>query len=355
MDIWIYSPYEHERTALLDSFDGMTITRNDEAPDDIEISTQVTGSAAAIAVDSILWPVGDTTAFLVTSIDLEERENSTVRARIRGKSMEVLLSMRFLDVPKTYTGTPAQVCTRMCADVFRAAGRSFPGLICDFSAATGEAITLDADGSLLENVQAALSGGLYGLRSTFEPTTCAITVSAHAGQTRSIVFDEKYDTFSEAGYTDDISDHADMCYVYDDEGGTAVVGTTTLTGFRRREGAAWHTGGRESFDADGNTIELSDAQYQTAMKNTGAGYMSGHRRAQELSGSVNLHSRLMQYGVDFGLGDVCTVRKAAWGVSLQRRLNRVIETYENGTQTLRAEFGTAALTLSDKIRRGETE
>lgn len=353
MDFWIYSPYDHVRLALLDSFDKLTVLHLDTGPDTLELSTRFVGNATSIQTDALLWPVGNKTAFLVTSIDLSEDNDGSVNAVIRAKSLEELLAMRALETPRTYTGTPDQICTRMCADVLDQTGRSFPGLTLDFSAATGNTMTIEADGVLLDNIQAVLSSGLFGLRSTFDPTTCAITISAHAGQTRSVVFDEKYETFSEATFTDDIGDHVDLCYVYDDDGQTAMVGDAGLTGFRRREGVTLHTGSRENYDADGNLIQLTDAQYLTAMKNTGAGYMSGHRRAQELTGSVNLRSKLVRYGTDFELGDVCMVRKASWGISLQQRLTSVIEEYKDGTTSLRAEFGTAALTLSDKIRRGE--
>ncbi|WP_346026535.1 Gp37-like protein [Beduinella massiliensis] len=354
MEIWIYSPYEHVRVGILDSYDSMTRTHRDDAPDEIEITLRAAGGDAIAQVDSILWPSGDTTAYLVTSVDIEDEETGATHERIRGKSMETLLAMRYLSVPKSFTGTPGQICAQMCDEVFSDGARAFPGLTYDFGAATGETMTLSAEGTLLDNVCAALTAGLYGIRSAFSPATCAVHIFAHAGQTRNIAFDERYDTLSEARYTDDISDASDMCYVYDDEGECLTVGNVALTGYRRREGSDWHTSGRESYDDEGNEIELTDAQYRRAMQNTGAGYMSAHRRSQEMSGTVNLQSKLVKYGDDFDLGDVCTIRKAAWGVNLKKRLTTVIETYENGVATMHAEFGTATPTLSEKIKRGET-
>lgn len=354
MEVMVYSPYDHVCVGMLDSYDSMTRTRRDDAPDELEITLRAAGGMAMMAVDSVLWPVGDSTAYLVTSVDDKDEDNGATYERIRAESMETVFAMRHLSVPKTFTGTPAQICAQMCAEIFADRTRSFPGLTYDFSAAAGETMTLSAEGSLLDNVCAALTAGLYGIRSTFDPETCAVHVFAHVGQTRNIVFDERYDTLAEAEYTDDVSDASDMCYVYDDDGENLTVGNTELTGYRRREGSDWHTNGRESYDDEGNEIVLTDAQYRRAMQNTGAGYMSAHRRTQEMSGTVNLQSKLVRYGEDYELGDVCTIRKAAWGVSLKKRLIAVTETYENGTAALRAEFGTAAPTLSDKIKRGET-
>lgn len=353
MVLWIYAPYSHERIAILDSFYRCDIERNDETPDALEISTKVTDGVVNIKIDSIIWPVGDKTAFLVHSLDLIEQKNGIVELRVRAQSLETLLSMRVLEAPKVYTGSPGAVCDRMCHEIFSTPDRAFAGLSYDFSVATGDEISIDASGNLLENIQAALSAGLFGIRSTFDPISCAVHVSAHKGIPRNVIFDEDLETLAEAEFADDAADSVSMCYVTDNEEGTVQVGDIEAAGYQRREGWILHAAGRTSYDSEGKEITLTDAQYTTAMKNTGAGHMSAHRRTQTLEGKANLHSNLVRHGIEFELGDVCTVRKNSWDVSMQKRITSIVQTIEGGTETSSVVFGNPSPTISDKIKRGE--
>lgn len=113
-------------------------------------------------------------------------------------------------------------------------------------------------------------------------------------------------------------------------------------------GEASGFGLREAFlDArDISRDELSDEQYDAALRARGEDFLVGHGIYENFEAEVAADVNFI-YGKDYDLGDIVTVRKKGWGENLNLRITEVCEVYEHGGMYIVPTFGDILPTAID--------
>lgn len=101
----------------------------------------------------------------------------------------------------------------------------------------------------------------------------------------------------------------------------------------------------------GDGITLSDYKGQLAQR--GREKLAEYRKVEIVSGDVDPHANLV-YRKDFDLGDYCNYVNTEIGISTDKRITEIMETYEGGAVGLSVTFGTDEVSTVQQLIKRET-
>lgn len=158
--------------------------------------------------------------------------------------------------------------------------------------------------------------------------------SIHQNDRSRVVFSEKYHNISKGSYTENDQLLKTVCYVgagRDDERIYIVAGDDTLVGLDRREVYINSSGiNRDDFS--------TEAEYLDALKQFGNNTLTGKQLAQSFECDVDPSNNFV-YKQSYDIGDIITVEKEDWGISVDLRITELREIYEKGGMTVAPVFG----------------
>ena len=181
-----------------------------------------------------------------------------------------------------------------------------------------------------------------GFRFRPDFTAKTITFEVYKGLDRSmaqpdrarVIFSEDFRNLNRAIFEENDQVYSNVCYVGGKGEGServfVTVGDTTSTGFERRE---VFVNGSDISDEN-----LTNAQYLEALRQRGREKLAEMAYYQSVECEA-IPCGNFEYGVDYDLGDIVTIKKESWGIAQNLRLSGVTEIYENGTQTISPVFG----------------
>ena len=102
-------------------------------------------------------------------------------------------------------------------------------------------------------------------------------------------------------------------------------------------------------DASENTIPIET--YKQQLRQRGLEELAEYRKVETVNSGVDSQANLV-YKKDFDLGDYCTYINTEVGISTDKRITEVMETYEGAATELSVTFGTDEVsTVQQLIKR----
>lgn len=152
-----------------------------------------------------------------------------------------------------------------------------------------------------------------------------------------VVFSDEYKNLNSATYTENDQLLKTTCFVGGQGEGSSRVwvkaGDHTLTGLERRE---------VKLDAtDVSPDGLTTAQYKEKLLQRGTALLEDTDILVKSFECETIPQGNFVYKEHYDIGDIVTVKKEKWGVSIDLRITEITETYEHGKTTVVPTFGKA--------------
>ena len=150
-----------------------------------------------------------------------------------------------------------------------------------------------------------------------------------------VVFSESYRNVKNAKYEENSQLYKNVCYVGgqgDDSNRTYVIaGDDSITGLERREVFLSAT--------DIQQKDLSPEEYKAALIQRGESALNEDTIVESFDCSCEANGNFI-YKEDYDLGDVVTIIKESWDLSIDLRITEIQEVYENESAKIELTFGT---------------
>lgn len=270
---------------------------------------------------------------------IERIEIENGRVRLTGRTLECLLYDRLFAEKFEYTGTLSEACLTAvrtcCADLpltIETDGASFPqtGIYRAQWTTVGQ--------FLHETLSQA--GGSFAVEYVPGAPKCAFRLLCGTDRSAAgAIFSEDFGNIASLMVERDRSDRVDRVY---------VTGADRVTVSVVREGAEapYRDARIEAADMESADYEVF-ADYTDALRDRGRAYLAAYGgEIVRVDGGAEPDT-LPAYGVDYALGDLCTVRTAAYSGTV--RLTAIDMVSENGVRRVYPYFGIRRRTLRDAL------
>ncbi|MDR1263249.1 MAG: siphovirus ReqiPepy6 Gp37-like family protein [Oscillospiraceae bacterium] len=366
MGLWIFDAKENAALGIIDQYSRLNSVRRYDAPGEMEFTSPLTtlDGSSRLSPGQIVWPQHSDEAYILDAVTLAQRHGGT-EVTARGRSLTALLERRCLPDVTYYTGTAGFIIRQMTEDVFGDAARAFPEWSMAQADGLGEsAAYLTSGETLLEAVRTICGGSGLGVRTAFEPASCAMRLELYEGADRfdedaldAAALDPEYDNFMELTAADSTEGFVNVMYVIGEMDASGVAKKIVVdnqwehTGVRAsgldrfeqamRYAAASVTDGSGSAigkppGSGGGSSQLTSAQYTGTLKAFALNEMRASARGVTVSGTIEQSKRV---GSELMLGDIVRVRARRWGVDTAARVRALEVRYESGVMTRRAVLG----------------
>ena len=212
----------------------------------------------------------------------------------------------------------------------------------------GDAITTQVTGdNLMEYIYEQLSavGASCSITCNLSSGELSFKVWKGADKSNFAIFSQEWDNLKTFTYEYSDKDYRNYAVVAGQgEGSTRqVVAVDNSGGSRRREIFV------DARDLQQEEEETAD-NYAARLAQRGSEKLAEYAIVEKCEAEIDTESSL-KYRTDFDLGDLCTVKEDAHGISCVKRISEIEEVYENGTFTLSLVFGEGYLLLPDYLKR----
>lgn len=188
--------------------------------------------------------------------------------------------------------------------------------------------------NLLETEEKLGRGAGIGFRFTPDFTNKTLTFDLYKGTDHSVnqtanarvIFSEEYDNINDSTYSVNDQLYKSVAYVQ----GTSVEVVGSASGLARREVYV------DATDID--DTQMTAEEYTAALQERGNIALDEAYIAESFE-SETVPDGNFAYRTDFDLGDIVTVRKEDWGISVDLRITEIQEIYENGEIRISPTFG----------------
>lgn len=199
--------------------------------------------------------------------------------------------------------------------------------------------------NLMDTVTTLCETADIGIKTSLDISTGIFTVKLYKGEMSQAVFSREYENLIGQTYTKSAADYANTALVGGKGEGTSRVLEVAGGGFDENR--------REVFvDAkDLSTDDLAD-DYTAALLYRGQNKLSDLAMTQSFDSEINTNGNL-KYKTDFDLGQTVKIISKKWGISLTARITEVEETYDSDGQSIAVTFGKGALSLMQKLTKGD--
>ena len=159
-----------------------------------------------------------------------------------------------------------------------------------------------------------------------------------------VIFSESYNNLNNAIYRENTQLYKNVAYVGGEGEGSArkIVVVGDATGLERRE---------IFVDAKDISSEgLSAAEYEARLRTRGEEALANNRVENSFECNTGADVNF-QYKNNYDLGDIVTVKKNKWGITVHERITEIREIYEFGGRRIEPTFGNAlpeSIDWSDK-------
>lgn len=318
---------------VIDDFSSLLWTRKYYEPGNFELQVPMTNTNRAIlSIGNIVSHESAAEAGIIESITYEESPTSNY-IKAAGRFLSAYMDRRLVQGVYSFSGL---VETAMRTILSNATAIPLVSL----GTLQGYADTVDFQVTYenLLTVEEKLGRGA-GIGFRFKPdfTNKAITFELYKGTDRSVdqtanarvFFSEQYDNLNKSLYSANDQLYKTVAYVMGETTSTIeVVGSET--------GLAC----REIFvDAsDIQSSEMSADEYTAALQTRGAEALESAGMAESFECETEASANFA-YRTDYDLGDIVTVKKTDWGISVNLRITEIQEIYENGEARISPTFG----------------
>ncbi|MDR1600246.1 MAG: siphovirus ReqiPepy6 Gp37-like family protein [Oscillospiraceae bacterium] len=368
MGLWVFDVGANEALGIVERYSTLRASRRYDEPGEIVFTAPLAAldDMSRISPGQVVWPAGCDEAYIIEAVAIARRQGG-VELTARGRTLTALLGRRCSPDVTYYAGKAGYVARRMMEDVFGDEARAFPGW--SLEAADGLGLTvsyLTSGETLLEAVGSVCRGSGLGMRTVFDPAQCAMRFEMYEGVDRfdadaldPASLDPEFDSLAGLAAEDSVEGFANVMYALGEKDSSSGVARkivvdsqleatgARLAGLERFERAARYSGGSVT-DGSGSAIgrppgggggsfQLTEAQYQAAMKAFALNALRAGERGVTVSGTVEYAGRAP--GSRLLLGDIVRVRARGWGVDTASRVRALEEVFVDGVASRRAVMG----------------
>lgn len=343
MELYIYNS-ERELIGIVESFDYLRWTRRYSQCGFFELKAISTPENAALLKEgNIIWKSDDEEAGIIEYLKLSQTDSEFIT--VSGRFATSLLARRIVWGTENLSGD-LSVCAEQLLNhnlispsdsARQITGISFSSL--NLGVPVNTQISYR---NLMDAITGLCDASNIGIKTVFNETTGAFTVTLYNGAVSQAVFSKEYENLTEQVYTESDLDYANTALIGGEGEGAqrTFVAITSGSGETRRE---------IFVDAKDLRIEDFGAGYTDALTFRGQSKLNELSMRYTFDTTVNPHGNLT-YKIDFDLGQMVKVVSKTWGVTMTTRITEVEETYDADGQSISVVFGKAELTIAQKIR-----
>lgn len=295
-------------------------------------------NVSLLKVGNLVWKRGAVDAGIVEALHIEEDADSNELVA-SGRFLPAYLDKRLIKMQINFGGTAEIGMKTLVAN-----SGLFPSIIKNqLTVGYEETIRFQVTyKNVLSSIMKAAKYSQLGFRIRPDFTAKTKTFEVYKGLDRSmgqtdrarVIFSEGYSNINKAVYEENEQVYCNVCYVggrgEGDERTYVVVGDTDATGLDRRE--VFVSG------SDINPDNLTEQEYTETLEQRGRDKLAEMAKYNSFECEAIPYGNF-EYGVDYDLGDIVTVKKESWDIGENLRLVGVTEVYENGTRTIQPVFG----------------
>lgn len=338
IEVRIYSP-GMDFAGVIDNYSSLQWTRKYTEPGSFELHCPITANNLQLLKrDNLVWKRGAKEAGVVEDLKLEETAKKA-EITAKGRFLSSYMDRRLIRPFYACYGKKAEIAIREIYS--NAAG--IPQVELGTLNGYTETVTFQATyQNLLTKVEEICAGMATGFRFRPDFVNKKIYFELYRGLDHSItqsdrervIFSDSFSNLDSATYEENDQVYKNICYVGGQGEGSdrtiVAVGATDSTGLERRESFLSAT--------DVRNDNISDSQYQDALKQRGNAALSNSILASSFDATVNPNGNF-KYLTDYDLGDIVTVQKEAYGITQNLRITEISEVYENGIYKIEPKFG----------------
>ena len=295
---------------------------------------------------NIIWMRGSDDAGVIEDIKLEE---SNVKNEItaKGRFLSSYMDRKIIKGTKNFSGTVENAMRELYS--------ADPIPLVELGELQGFPETVEFQvtykGLLTYESKLARSAALgYRFRPNFDKRKILFEIYKGVDRTTAqginnrVIFSESYNNLNNAIYRENTQLYKNVAYVGGEGEGSArkIVVVGDATGLERRE-----------IFVDAKDIQsegLSAAEYEAKLRTRGEETLANNRIENTFECNTGADANF-QYKKNYDLGDIVTVKKNKWGITVHERITEIREIYEFGGRRIEPTFGDAlpeSIDWSDK-------
>lgn len=324
---------------VIDNYSSLQWVRKYVEPGSFELHCPITpNNLQLLKRDNLIWKRGAKEAGVIEDLKLEETAKKA-EITVKGRFLSSYLDRRLIRPFYECYGKNAETVIRELYANAAPIPQVELGTVHGFTEKVSFQATYQ---NLLAKVEEICSGMATGFRFRPDFVNKKIYFELYRGLDHSItqsdrervIFSDGFSNLDSATYEENDQVYKNICYVGGQGEGSdrtiVEVGATDSTGLERRESFLSAT--------DVRNDNISESQYQDALKQRGNAALSNSILASSFDASVNPNGNF-KYLEDYDLGDIVTVQKEAYGITQNLRITEISEVYENGIYKIEPKFG----------------
>lgn len=336
MEIRFYTP-EMAFIGVMENQTSLTWTRKFFEPGKAVLVCPLTAENLMLTeLGNLIWKRGSSEAAVIEDRNIIQNA-STARIEVSGRFLSSYMDRRLIMPTVSFDGL-VEVAMRQLLSNATAIPLVELGDLNGFT----DAVTFQATYKNLLTYETKLSKCSnigFRFRPDFEEKAIYFETYKGVDHSRSqntnhrVTFSDYYDNLNEISYRENDQTLKTTVYIRGKDGNTETVVSygTDLTGLARRE---------LFIDASDVKKEsgMTTAQWQEKLLQRGHEQNTNYELIETINSKTNANANFV-YRQDYDLGDIVTVQKKDWGISVDLRITEIEEIYEHGALTVSPVFG----------------
>ncbi len=337
MEIRFYSP-EMDFLGVMENQTSLIWTRKYYEPGEIELYAPITASNLRLtALGNLVWMKGCKEAAVIEDRKLEE-SNIKREITVKGRFLSSYLDRRLIKGTMNYSGTVEGAMRKIVSDA-----TAIPRVKLGSAVGFEETVAFQATYKNALTYEEKLSRGSgigFRLRPDFNEK--ALFFEAYKGTDRTasqhevprVIFSGEYSNLNNVIQRVNDQSYKTVAYVGGEGEGSArtIVKVGDASGLELRE---------VFVDArDLRSENMSADAYKNALRTRGRESLASNRISDSIECDTGADANFL-YKVHYDLGDIVTIRKKDWGVSIDQRITEIREIYEYGGRRIEPTLGDA--------------
>lgn len=338
MEIRIYN-CEMEFQGIIENQRSLLWNRKYNESGDFELHTPITPyNVSLLKIGNLVWKQGAADAGIIEGLRIEEDADGNDLV-VTGRFLPAYFDRRLIYPTFDYYGRAEEGMRQLVHNQTVPIPRVQLGVLNDFPEEIGFQVTYK---NLLSTLQKIAKQAQFGFRLRPDFTNKTLTFEVYKGTDKSmaqsdrarVIFSEDFRNLNRAVYESNEQVYANVCYVggrgEGEEREYVVVGETESTGLDRRE-----------IYINGSDImpdNITEEEYHAALEQRGYDKLASCARYNSLECEAIPYGNF-EYGKDYDLGDIVTIRKESWDLGENLRLTGITEVYEDGARKIQPVFG----------------
>ena len=291
-----------------------------------------------LLLGNIVWKRGSLEAGVIEDVTLAQN-NLQNQIIAKGRFLESYMDRRLIRPTFTFDGKVEVAMRTILSNavaiplVQLGTLNNFPETV-EFQATYKNLLDYEVKLSKYSNIGFRFRPDFTNKTITFE-TYKGLDKTIHQSDRNRVIFAEAFNNITEAAYQENDQIYKNVCYVGGEGEGSdrfyVTVGDDTLTGLERREVFV--------SASDISSEDLTQTEYENLLKQRGNNLLAEDVFSKVFECSTEANGNF-NYKTDYDLGDIVTIKKAAWGVEADLRITEVTEVYEYGAMVVTPTFGT---------------